>query len=204
MPVAVAALVIWISLRGEGDREPARRVQALRTLESLRAEFKRADGSLPDDTELVRILQAKGIPFADKPIARQQSPSAQLPAIQFATTKLGAAEREQIHESVQAVLPAQLEDMRQLSADIALLRIEVDTSLRLQLHFNSAFRKVADDESRLTDFSESLNSLGNTALRGSAIYIDGQPLGIYLRDRDAARNREAKDSSPSTPADARR
>ena len=55
--------VIFLSTR----HEDALKKPAARRFESYRADFRKADGSLPNDTELMNQLVAKGIPILPQP-----------------------------------------------------------------------------------------------------------------------------------------
>lgn len=205
-------LAWWLATTHSPPEAPSRPKISARPLASYRAEFRRADGSLPDDAALAQILQAKGIPYTEAELcpagqtcgnARSVPPVA-LPEIEFSAANLNPEQKRQMREGLLAVLPTQLEEARRLSPEIRLDRIVVDTGLKLQLHFNREFTSVADDESKLNDFSEGLHSLGASGLRGTTIYIAGQPLGAYLKERDAVRDREARLSSPAPATDGRR
>lgn len=205
--VAALALVISLWIRTEKPAGSTRRIAPqAKSLSAYRPEFPRGDGTLRNDEELAAVLTAKGIPFTIAGAAETAAKPATglLPPIQYESARLTSEQKEQIEQSVQDVLPAQLESLRQVSADIALGRLVVTAKLKLELHFNTAFARIADDETRLTDFSESLHSLGSTVLKGNTIFIDGQPLGVYLSGRDRARDNEAKAASPAVAGDSRR
>lgn len=199
--IAALALVISLWIRNEEPAGSTRRVAPqAKSLSGYRKEFPKSDGTLRSDEELAAVLMAKGIPFTIAGAAETTvKPTAGLlPPIQYESTRLTSEQKEQIEQSVLDILPAQLESLRQVSADIALGRLVVTTKLKLELHFNTAFARIAEDETRLTDFSESLHSLGSTALKGNTIFIDGQPLGVYLSERDRMRDREARATQPAS------
>lgn len=205
--IAALALLLSLWIRNEEPAGNARRISPrAKALSSYRKDFPRGDGTLRSDEELAAVLTAKGVPFTVAGTAETTvKPAAGLlPPIQYESTQLTSEQKEQIEQSVLDILPAQLESLRQVSADITLGRLVVTAKLKLELHFSAAFARIADDETRLNDFSESLHSLGSTALKGNTIFIDGQPLGVYLSERDRVRDREAKAASPVTTGDGKR
>lgn len=179
-------------------------------LEFYRDQFRRADGSLPDDTELRQMLQAKGVPYQENCPPGQhcgkgvQGPVSALPEVEFPAGGFTSAQRDQLRAAIASVLGGQLDELRRITPDLRLERVAIDSGMKLQLYFNRQFAQIADDEMRLNDFSEGLHSLGSAGLRGSVFYIDGQPLGLYLQKRDAELNREARAQSPETNGESRR
>lgn len=205
--VAALCLIFWLFWpREKATRTPERNAIRAKPLASYRKDFPRSDGTLRGDEELAAVLTAKGIPFTADNSAEKglRSSAGLLPPVQYESARLTNTEKEQIELILSDVLPAQLDQLRATVHDLELGRLVVNTQLKLELHFNAAFTRIADDESRLTDFSESLHSLGSTALKGNTIYIDGKPLGVYLHERDRVRDNEAKAASPAAAGDGRR
>ncbi|GAB4423907.1 MAG: hypothetical protein OHK0011_04130 [Turneriella sp.] len=211
---AVALLVVagisWWLTKYSGKESPVTR-PAAKPLASFRDQFPRSDGSLPADAELRQILQAKGIPYSEEdcPVGQDCSTHgaptvSSLPSVEFLAQGVSPAQRDALQTAIAAALGSQLEELRRNTPELRLERVAVDAGMKLQLHFNQHFAQVADDETRLNDFSEALHSLGLAGLRGSVVYIDGQPLGLYLQKKDAERNREARTLSPETSPEDRR
>lgn len=206
--VAVGGVGWWLINYSATERHVSR--PEARPLESYRWQFRRSDGSLPGDTELRQILQAKGVPYQetcppgrDCAVAGTATVSA-VPEVEFPATGFSSAQRDELRTAIAAALGSELDELRRAIPDLRLERLAVDSGLKLQLYFNRQFAQIADDETRLNDFSEGLHSLGGAGLRGSVLYIDGQPLGLYLQKKDAERNREAKAQSPETRGESRR
>ncbi|MFZ5630565.1 MAG: hypothetical protein ACOY5B_15640 [Spirochaetota bacterium] len=210
---AVALLVVgsitWWLTNYSGAERQIRRPEP-RPLASYREQFRRSDGLLPADAELRQILQAKGIPYQESCPAGQDCSAggttavSAIPQVEFIATGISSAQRDELRTAIAAALGSQLDELRRNTPELRLERVAVDSGMKLQLYFNQQFVQVADDETRLNDFSEALHSLGLAGLRGSVVYIDGQPLGLYLQKKDAERNREARRQSPETSPDGRR
>lgn len=200
-------LLLWLTNYSRANPRPER--LAPKSLEAYREQFRRPDGTPLSDDELRRILQAKGIAYHEACIPGQNCPAATttvrapIPDIEFAGA-IAPARREDLRTAVMQVLGHQLEIMRQHRPELRLERIIIDSGMRLQLYFNADFAGIAEDESRLNDFSEGLHVLGTSGLRGSSLFIDGQPLGIYLQKKDAERDRAARAESPEIAGESRR
>lgn len=188
-------LLLWFFFGAGGVPKPPAPKAA--PLESYRRQFARPDGSLPDDAELMALLNAKGIPFQAPATCTGNNcaPAAPLvhtlPAVEFRTNKLSAMRREELSILIRQILARELENLRAQAPDLRLERIAVSESMKLELYFNREFSRIADDEAQLFDFSERLHDLGSTELRGTNFFIEGKPLGVYLKAKDAERNREA-------------
>lgn len=194
--VVVAGIVLLWFFFAAGDAKKHSTRVAL-PLDSYRQQFARPDGSLPDDAELVAILHAKGIPFQVPAACTGSDCTATaplvhtLPEVEFRTNTISTARREELKSLIQQVLARELESLRAQVPELRLQRIVISETMKLELYFNREFARIADDETQLSDFSERLHDLGNTELRGSNFFIEGQPLGLYLKTRDAERNKEA-------------
>lgn len=208
LATVTALLIAWILPMPRPANRTAK--PAAQSLDRLRPQFPRADGSLRTHEELVAVLQAKGIPYLDPaqclqgaacgvPGGQSHAPAAPIPEIRFEDARLSEEAQEKIRLAVADVLPAQIENARRIAAGLRLISVSVDSRSRLNLYFNRDFSAVADDETALNDFSESLHSLGLSGLKGSVLYIDGEPLGAYLRRKDEARNREVAPSADNRP-----
>ncbi|HMV35662.1 MAG TPA: hypothetical protein PKD60_07205, partial [Turneriella sp.] len=127
-----------------------------------------------------------------------------IPEVDFSTAGITAARRDELRVAIATAVGGQLEAMRRINPELRLERIAVDSGMKLQLHFNKQFEQIADDETKLNEFSEGLHSLGVAGLRGSVVYIEGQPLGLYLQKKDAERNQKARAESPENGGDNRR
>ncbi|MCX7633804.1 MAG: hypothetical protein N2Z22_10780 [Turneriella sp.] len=195
--LGLAALVV-VSLM-----PPTKKTSQPRTLESYREEFRKPDGSLPTDAELEAILIAKGIPYVQQVACsakacenNKNANRAALPKVEFQSQSIPPSEQPLLQEKIHALLSHQIEQLRAHAPQLSLEKIVVDNRLKLLLYFNQDFSVIADEETLLNDFSESLHALGDTPLRGSAFFIKGIPLGEYLKKRDAERDREAREASP--------
>jgi hypothetical protein len=181
-----------------------------RPLEAYREQFRRPDGSLPSDAELRQILEAKGIPYREACPEGAKCSTAEavtvsvIPEPDLSAANVPATRRAALRAAILATLAGQLEALHQFSPELRLERVAVDSGMKLHLYFNSQFAQVADDETRLADFSAGLHSLGVEGLRGSVIYISGEPLGVYLQRRDAERDREARAQLPKAQGDGKR
>jgi hypothetical protein len=206
--LVVGGVGLWLS--NYSGTEPKERRQEAKMFESYREQFRRSDGSLPADPELRQILQAKGIPYQESCPAGQDcggggtAAVSAIPQVQFFATEISSAQRDELQMAIAAALSSQLDELRRNTPELRLESVAVDSGMKLQLYFSRHFAQVADDETRLNDFSEALHSLGLAGLRGSVVYIDGQPLGLYLQKKDAERNREARAQSPEISTEGRR
>ncbi len=202
-----AAATWWLTNYLGAGRASTR--PAAKGLAEFREQFRRPDGAPLTDDELRQVLQAKGIAYNDACTPGQDCPAAvtafraPIPDIEFAGA-IAPARREDLRAAVTQVLGHELEAMRQHNPELRLERIVIDSGMKLQLYFDAQFATIADDESRLNDFSEDLHVLGMSGLRGSALFIDGQPLGLYLRKKDAERDRAARAQSPEIAGESRR
>ncbi len=194
--------VIFLSTR----HEDALKKPAARRFESYRADFRKADGSLPNDTELMNQLVAKGIPILPQPDCAKEplactdpkKPNRTEIRITFATGVFSANERIAISEKLSAILARGDKAPLATNSGIRLERAEVTPAKSLQLFFDEAFSQIASDEGALTEFSESLVELGNTGIKKTEIYIAGKRLGEYLRELDLRRDQEALKAQPPT------
>jgi hypothetical protein len=202
------SLVLWLTNYSRANPRPER--LAPKSLEAYREQFRRSDGSLPTDAELRAILQAKGIPYVETCTGSKNCSSAtpfalsQIPKIDFSATNLTSERREALQDAIATTLAHQLEAMRRISPDLGLERVAVDSGMKLHLYFNKEFQQIADEETMLSEFSEGLHGLGMAGLRGSVVYIAGQPLGVYLQKKDAERNQKARAESPEPGGEDRR
>lgn len=186
-------------------RNAERKKAQARNLESYRSEFPQADGSLPSDEALRNILRAKGIPFTEKQNAdstsadpRRATMTASLPTIEFLLPRTDFGEEEKIREGVSAHLPGILEMLQRAAPGLAIQRLTVDNARKIGIYFTKEFQEIASDEGRLTQFSESLAILESAGLKGQAIFIEGEPLGVYMQELDKKRDEEAAKNSPRT------
>lgn len=186
-------------------RNAERKRAQTRNLESYRSEFPQSDGSLPSDEALRNILRAKGIPFTESQNAnsasanpRREAMTANLPTIEFLFPRLAFGEREKIREGVRTHLPGILDILQSAAPGLAIQRLTVDSAYKIGIYFTKEFQEIASDESRLTQFSESLAVLGGAGLKGQAIFIEGEPLGVYMQKLDKKRDEEAAKNSPRT------
>lgn len=203
-----AFLVTWLA--DSPGKEPRAIRPEPRPLDDYRRQFRRPDGSLLSDAELRQLLQAKGIPYQetcpDGPNCSSGAATAVLaiPQVDFSTAGITAPRRDELRVAIATAVGGQLEAMRRINPELRLERIAVDSGMKLQLHFNKQFEQIAEDETKLNEFSEGLHSLGVAGLRGSVVYIEGQPLGLYLQKKDAERNQKARAESPENGGDNRR
>lgn len=203
--VLVVAAVIW-GIYLSNDSEEAVRKPTPRSFESYRADFRKADGSLPNDAELLNQLVAKGIPFTGDANCKATAegcapptPARQLRAqISFAHSKFSDAEQKAVTEKFSAILANHEKAVLAAYPGINLESAEVTVGNKLRLHFNRDFLYLAADEGALTEFSEGFAELANSGIKGTEILIEGKRLGEHLRHLDAERDREAQKTQQPT------
>ncbi len=202
-----ALLVTWIAGL---EKEPRVTRPETKSLYFYRQQFRRSDGSLPADDELRQILQAKGIAYHEPCSAGQDCSSGApaalplIPEVDFSAAGLSAARQDELRVAITTTLSSAIDALRAINPELRLESVAVDSAMKLRLYFNKDFAQIADDETRLNDFSEGLHDLAMAGLRGSVIYIAGQPLGQYLQKKDAEQNQKARAESPDNGAEGRR
>ncbi len=203
--IALAALCTVVFMLTRATEEPAPK-PALRSFESFRTEFRKADGTLPDNSELLNHLIAKGIPFAADAIcdatrqdcAQVKRPSALAPQVHFAPGVLNSHDEKIVTQKFSAIWTNYEKTLFASYPQIALNRAEVTAAKKMRLNFSSEFLSLAADENSLTEFSEALAELNQAGLRGSEIFVEGKRLSEHLSEMDARRDKEALQAQPAT------
>ncbi len=186
---AIVFFTYFFISKGDGDIPP----QNLRSLQSYHAEFRRADGSPYSDAELTEILLAKGIPFKAEPVSLPNKVSSNFGLV-FLTREFTLQQQQEINQKFNEILTVNFETKK--IPPNSLQKAFITQDLKMQLFFTEEFKAVAGDESRLTDFNQSLHEMGFWGLKGVEIFIAERPLGEYLKELDAKRDAEAAASTP--------
>ncbi len=174
-----------------------------RSFGSYRAEFRKPDGTLPSDDELMAQLVAKGIPFkpdagCEKSLQACKETPQRTQKVKFAPGTFSAEAQLKISEKLGANLDRHEKELFRVFTGIQLERAEVTAQKKLHLYFNEQFAALAQDEGSLNDFSESLNELGSMGFKGIIIHIGARTLGEFMQELDARRNAEALRLQPMT------
>lgn len=202
----LAAVVAAFGIFLFSDREDGARKPSLRSFESYRADFRKADGALPNDSELLSQLVAKGIPFAPSTncggnngdCERGEANEQFATQIHFVPGLLTAQDQQNISTQFASIMASNEKTTFSVFPGIRLEKAEVTAERKLRMHFDRGFLKLASDEGALTEFSEGFAELAASGLTGTEIFIEGKRLGEYLHQLDVERDREALKTQPPT------
>lgn len=204
LPATLAVIAVTVGIYLTHESEEAVKRPTPRSFESYRAEFRKADGSLPSDAELLNQLVTKGIPFTGDAQCEAKAggcaptPPAQRSGAQisFGPSQFSAAEQNAVKEKFSAIMANHGKTVFAAYPGLHLESAEVTAGSKLRLHFNRDFLFLAADEGALTEFSEGFAELANSGIKGTEIFVEGRRLGEHLRQLDAERDKAALKAQP--------